>query len=145
MDAGSVQGVVVQMMVETFLPASAGSIFRGIVEQRVLYPDGWAGVVFVFDFGFGQGGLVVDAPVHRAQALVDEVVFVKSCKKVFSTTDSYCGVMVAVGPVETSEDADPFELLALQIEKLLRQTCGTPGAHRAAASAASCRRASGQP
>ena len=29
MDAGSVHGVVVQMTVETFLPASAGSIFAG--------------------------------------------------------------------------------------------------------------------
>ena len=29
MDAGSVQGVVVQMMVETFFPASAGSIVAG--------------------------------------------------------------------------------------------------------------------
>ena len=29
MDAGSVQGVVVQMMVETCLPASAGSMAAG--------------------------------------------------------------------------------------------------------------------
>ncbi len=72
MDAGSVQGVVVQMMVKTFLPCSAGSIFAGSSSQRILYPDGRADVVFVFDFGFGEGGLVVDAPVDRAQALVDE-------------------------------------------------------------------------
>ena len=53
---------------------------RGIVEQRVLHPDGWRGVVLVFNFGFGQRGLVVHAPIDGAQTLVYEVVFVKAEK-----------------------------------------------------------------
>ena len=76
MEAGSVQGVVVQMMVKTFLPAapyrSAGS-----PSERVLYPDGRAGVVFVFDFGFSERRFVVHAPVHRAQPFVNESVLIK--------------------------------------------------------------------
>ena len=78
MEAGSVQGVVVQIMVKTSLPASAGSIFAGSSGKRVLHPDRWAGVVFVFDFGFGQGSPVVDAPVNGTQALVDEIFSRKS-------------------------------------------------------------------
>ena len=60
------------MIVETFLPARAGSICAGSSSQRVLHPDGGTDVFFVFDFGFGQGGLVVHAPVDGAQPLVDE-------------------------------------------------------------------------
>ena len=94
MDAGRVQGVVVQMTVKTFFPASAGSSRRRIFGQRVLHPDGRAGMVFVFDLGFGQRSLVVDAPVDRTQALVDEFLFEKDRRTSPATTDSYCGVMV---------------------------------------------------
>ncbi len=113
---------------ETFFPASAGSICRRIVGQRVLYPDGRAGVVFVFDFGFGQGSLVVDAPVDGAQALVDEVLFVKTVEGLQHhrlVLRSHGGV----GMVPTSEDADAFELLALQIEKFLRVLSARFAAH----------------
>ena len=44
---------------------------RGIGRQREANPDGRAGVVLVFDLGFGQRGAVVDAPVDRLQAFVD--------------------------------------------------------------------------
>ena len=54
------------------LAGERGVEFRGIVEQRVLHPNGRTGVVFVFDFGFGKRGLVVHAPVDGAQAFVDE-------------------------------------------------------------------------
>ena len=40
--------------------------------QAVLDPDRRADMGFVLDFGFGQRGFVVDAPVGRTQALVDE-------------------------------------------------------------------------
>ena len=56
-EAGSVHGVVVQMMVETFLPASAAIDFAGSLVMRVLHPDAGAGVVLVLDLGFGQRGV----------------------------------------------------------------------------------------
>ena len=119
MDAGSVHGVVVQITVKTFFPGERGIELRRIVGQRVLHPDGGAGVVFVFDLGFGQRSLVVDAPVDRAQALVDEFLF----QKVVERRQHHRLVLRShggVGLVPASEDADAFELLALQIEKFLR-------------------------
>jgi hypothetical protein len=51
MEAGSVQGVVVQIMVETFLPASAGSIFAS--ELAVVWVEVFvsSSVGFIF-FGW---------------------------------------------------------------------------------------------
>ena len=104
---------------ENFLAGERGIEPRRIVGQRVLHPDGRAGVVFVFDFGFGQGGLVVHAPVDRAQALVDEVFL----QEVVERRQHHRLVLRShggVGIVPASEDADALELLALQVEKLLR-------------------------
>jgi hypothetical protein len=68
--AGSVQGVVVQIaQVEAAEDRAALGVGRG--EAHV---DRRRGVIFVFDLGFGQGGLVVDAPQRRAQALIEVVV-----------------------------------------------------------------------
>ena len=81
MEAGSVQGVVVQMIVETFFPGQRrDQIFAGSSEQPVLHPHRAAGVVLVLDFGFSQRGLVVHAPIHRAQAFVDESILVERKK-----------------------------------------------------------------
>ena len=51
-------------------------------------------MIFIFDLGLGQRGLVVHAPIDGAQPLVHKVILVEK-KKVRSTTDSYCGVIVA--------------------------------------------------
>ena len=77
-----------------FFARKGGIDLCGIVEQGVLYPNRGADVVLIFDFGFGERGLVVHAPIDGAQALVHEIVFVKG-EEGLSTTDSYCGVMVA--------------------------------------------------
>ncbi len=39
---------------------------RGVAGEFVADVDAGAGVLLVLDFGFGEGGLVVDAPVDRA-------------------------------------------------------------------------------
>ena len=62
---------------EKFFAGQRGIELRRIVEQSIFHPDGRAGVVFVFDFGFGERRFVVHAPVDRAQAFVDESVFEK--------------------------------------------------------------------
>src|SRR3989442_8353010 len=41
------------------------------VRYGKLHPNLRAGMVLVFDFGFGQGGAVKDAPVNRLQAPID--------------------------------------------------------------------------
>ena len=38
-------------------------------------PDGRAGVIFVLDFGFGESGVVVDAPVDGLTAAIDVTLF----------------------------------------------------------------------
>ena len=76
-------------------------------------------MVFVFDFRFGERGFVVHAPVDGAQAFVDEVVFVER-EKCFQHHRLVLRIHGDVGIVEASEDADAFELLALQVEIFLR-------------------------
>ena len=76
-------------------------------------------MVLVFHLGFGKGSLVEDAPVHRAQPLVDEFLL----QKIVERGQHHRLVLRShggVGIVPASEDADALELLALQIEKFLR-------------------------
>ncbi len=75
-------------------------------------------MVLVFNFGLGQRGLVVHAPVNGAQSLVDESIFVKrkeSRKHDRLVLRSHRGI----GPIESSKNADALELGALQVEKFL--------------------------
>ncbi len=51
-----------------------------VAGELVADVDGGAGVVFVLDFGFGQGGAVVNAPVNGLEAAVDEAFLKKSVK-----------------------------------------------------------------
>ena len=57
-------------------PASAGTrcgqLAGALRRQRELDVDRRRRVILVLDFGFGERGAAVDAPVHRLLALVDE-------------------------------------------------------------------------
>ena len=90
-----------------------------VVEQRIFHPHRRAGVVFVLHLGLGERGLVAHAPIHGTQTLVDEAVFVKR-EKSRKHHRLVLRVHRGIGPVEAAKDADPFELLPLQVEKLLR-------------------------
>ncbi len=46
-----------------------------IADESVADVDAGRGVLLVFDLGFGERGLVVDAPVDGAKAFVDEILF----------------------------------------------------------------------
>ena len=48
------------------MPASAAIDGGGVAGEFVADVDAGAGVLFVLDFGFGEGGSVVDAPVDGA-------------------------------------------------------------------------------
>src|SRR5438046_10278636 len=46
-----------------------------LTRERVLHPYAGTGVLFVFDFGFGECGAIDDAPIDGTKSLVDESVF----------------------------------------------------------------------
>src|SRR5260370_38304413 len=61
--------------------------FRGITfapaDDAKFHPDGRAGVIFVFNFGFGERGAVVNAPVDGLAATVNVTFFdeVEKCAR----------------------------------------------------------------
>ena len=92
---------------------------RRIARQPILHPDAWTGVVFVFDLGFGKRRLVLDAPIDRPQAFVDETALENLVK---SLNDGRFVLwrhrQVRILPA--AEDSDAPELAALQINVLFR-------------------------
>ena len=75
-------------------------------------------MVLVLDLRLGECRLVVHAPVDGAQALVNEAILVKR-KEGREHHRLVLRVHRGVRAVEAAENADSFELLALQIKKLL--------------------------
>ena len=74
--------------------------------------------LLVFDFGFGEGGLIVDAPVDRLEALVDETLF-EELEKVVGDARLVLRRHGEIGFVPAAEDAHALELLALQVDIFL--------------------------
>jgi len=76
-------------------------------------------VIFVLHFSLGQGGAVVDAPVDRLQAAIDEALFQEAVKRLQSL-----GLVRArhgfVGRLPAPEAANALKLLRLQVDILLR-------------------------
>ena len=87
--------------------------------EAVAHIDRWAGVHLVLDLGLGEGGAVVDAPVDRLEAAIDEAFFKKAVEGFESA-----GLVVAghgfVGRIPAAEAADAHELRGLQIDVFLR-------------------------
>ncbi len=102
------------------LLACEGGVDRlRVACELVADVDAGAGVLLVLDFGFGERGSVVDAPVDGAQAFVDEVLF----EEVVEGLDDAGLVAVRhgeVGRVPAAEDADALELGALEVDVFLR-------------------------
>ena len=76
-------------------------------------------MVLVLDLGLGQGGAVVDAPVNRLEAAVDEAFLEKAVEGL-----QRAGLVAAshglVGRLPAAEAANTLKLLGLQIDVLLR-------------------------
>ena len=53
----------------------------GVGGEPVAHVDRWAGVHLVFDFGFGKGGAVVDAPVDRLESAIDEALLEEAVER----------------------------------------------------------------
>src|SRR5579884_24369 len=87
--------------------------------ERVLYPDARTGMLLVLNFGFGERGVIEDAPIDRTEALIDESVLpeveedARDDRFVFARHRR-------VRMFELAEDADALELLALDVEIFLR-------------------------
>ena len=111
---GIVQGVVVQISTETLRPASArhsrGELAGAVVGQRELDVDRRRRVVAVLDFGLGQRGAAMDAPVHRLLALVDQPLLHEPAERARDRR-LIPEVHRDVGMVPVAEDAEPLEFL----------------------------------
>jgi hypothetical protein len=73
-----------------------------------LHVDGGAGVVLVLDLGLGQGGLVLGAPVHGLEALVDVALLVHLAEHL-DLLGLEAGVHGLVGMLPVADDAHALE------------------------------------
>ena len=76
-------------------------------------------MLLVLDFGFGEGGAVVDAPGDGLEAFVDEAVL-EEVEEGLGDAGLVDGVHGGVGLGPAAEDAHADELGALEVEVLLR-------------------------
>ena len=90
----------------------------GIAGELIADVDGGAGVLLVLDLGFGEGGLVVDAPKDGLEALVDEALLEEGVEG-FEDAGLVAEGHGEIGVVPAAEDAEALELLALEVDILL--------------------------
>ena len=92
---------------------------RRITGHLVTDVDAGAGVLGVLNLSFGEGGAIVDAPVDGAQTLVDEALL-KELEECLGDGGLVLEAHGGVGLLPAAEDAEADELLALNVEVLLR-------------------------
>ena len=85
-----------------------------IVVHGELDVDGGAGIVLILDLRLGQGRLVVGAPIHGLQALVDVTVLVHSAEHT-DLLGLEAGIHGLVGVLPVAHHAHALEAVALDI------------------------------
>ena len=94
-----------------------GPLQRAARDQRKPHPDGGAGVVGIFHFGFGERSLFHHAPHHRAQAAIERAV---QCEPPDFAGDRRFGAdihrRVAVRPI--AENPQPLKFRRLHAEPM---------------------------
>jgi hypothetical protein len=90
----------------------------GIAGEGVADVDARRGVLLVLDFGFGERGAVVDAPVDRLEAFIDELLL-EEVVEGFDDAGFVAEAHGEVGVVPAAEDADALKLAALEVDVLL--------------------------
>src|ERR1017187_101401 len=95
----------------------AGVDLRRIRSQLETDPNRRAGVVLVFHFGFGQGGAVLHAPVHRLEAFV-HIAAVHKIDEGSGDHRLVFGAHGEVGVVPLPQHAEALEILALEADVL---------------------------
>ena len=86
-----------------------------VVVHGELDVDGGAGVVLILDLRLGQGRLVVGAPVHGLQALVDVAVLIHSAEDA-NLLGLEAGVHGLVGVLPVAHHAHALEAVALDVD-----------------------------
>ncbi len=91
----------------------------GIRGQLVAHVNRRARMHFVLNFGLGQGGTVVNAPIDRLESAIDKPLLKKAVKRLESSR-----FIVArhghVGLIPPAEASDSLKLCSLQVNILLR-------------------------
>ena len=91
-----------------------GELAQVIVHGELHIHRG-AGVVLILDLGLGQGGLVVGAPVHGLEALVDVAVFIHLAEDT-DLPGLEAGVHGLVGVLPVGHHAHALEALPLDVD-----------------------------
>ena len=117
--AGSVHGVVVQITSAAGFPPSACARAGDAERTGNLTYTVWRGLVFVLDLGLGERGLAVHAPVHGLEALVDDA-RADEAPELAGDHRLIGGLHGHVRVLPVADDAEPLELLALDVDVLLR-------------------------
>ena len=85
---------------------SRGGLF--VLDYGKFHPDRRAGVVLVFNFGFGERGAIVNAPVDGLQAAID-VAFLEEIEKRAGDGRFVVGIHGEIRLVPPAEDAETLE------------------------------------
>ena len=108
-----------------------GELAQVIVHGELHIHRG-AGVVLILDLRLGQGGLVVGAPVHGLEALVDVALLVH-CTEDLDLLGLKAGIHGLVGVLPVAHHAHALEAVALDIDvvvgKLMAGTAELRDAH----------------
>ena len=89
-----------------------------VVVHRELDVHGRAGVILIFDLRLGQRRLIVIAPVHGLEALVDVALLVH-CAEDLDLLGFEAGIHGLVGVLPVAEHADALEALHLDADVLV--------------------------
>ena len=89
-----------------------------VIVHGELHIHGGAGVVLILDLRLGQGGLVVIAPVHGLQALVD-IALVIHLAEDLDLLGLEAGVHGLIGVLPVAQNADALEALHLHVDIVL--------------------------
>src|SRR6266403_2792931 len=80
-----------------------------------LHPDRRAGVVLIFDLGFGEGGVVVDAPIDGLAAAVN-IALLHEVKKSASDGGLIFMAHGEIGIIPPAENAEALEILLVLLD-----------------------------
>ena len=89
-----------------------------VILHGEFHIDGGAGVVLVLDLRLSQGGLIVGAPVHRLEPLVDIALLVHGPKDL-DLLRLEAGVHGLIGVLPVADDAQALEALHLHVNVVL--------------------------
>jgi hypothetical protein len=109
----------------------AGFVFERARNNWKLHEDGGVIAFLIFHFGFGEGGLGAGAPEDRLHRLVNQTLLHEDGEGAQDLGFVF-GIHGEVGMFPIAENAEAFELLALDIDEFARESFATFAAPRAA-------------